>query len=261
MAKPTGPAQPKASKPQSAVGQLQAVAQYNRSVIMGKTKSEDGSWVKGKLASWRPVVYSVDEPTSQEYLHIPVNKGKEAMPYLTYIIDYYDDLSDINVFAHAHEKAWPQAWHNELLGGDYSIVTMLERLQLENVRKSGYVNLRCNGTPGCPAELHPTRKDFKKDSIEIGFRKLWEHLYGNRLFPSEVGVACCAQFAVTRERIRERPKAFYESVRSWILWTDEQDPGRTLEYFWHIIFGMPPVHCDSNYNQCICKTFGCGAAW
>ncbi|KAJ6257290.1 hypothetical protein Dda_8179 [Drechslerella dactyloides] len=215
-------------------------SQLSKSVILGKTKNEDAAWVNKKLPEWRPMIYAMDEPEPIDYLPVPVNKGREAMSYLSYLIDYYNDLSDVNVFIHAHEKG---AWHNEFQHQDYSIVNMLNRLKLDNVHKNGYVNLRCNGAPGCnPPELHPTGTDFKPDSIERGFNKLWEHLYGNTSFPESVGVACCAQFAVSRAKIREQPREFYLSAREWILWTDEQDPGRTLEYFWHIMFGMPAVH-------------------
>ncbi|KAF3927472.1 hypothetical protein ABW21_db0209044 [Orbilia brochopaga] len=220
------------------------LSQSSRTVILGKTKSENTSWVKDKLPDWRPIIYSMDEPESTENFHVSVNKGREAMAYLTYLVDYYDDLSDINVFIHAHEEGYPQAWHNEFWKEEYSIVTMLQRLKLDNVYENGYVNLRCNGKPGCePVKPQPATADPEdpEKSLERGLRKLWEHMYGNISLPEEVGVPCCAQFAVTRERIRQNTRELYIRAREWILWTGEEDPGRPLEYFWHIMFGMPPV--------------------
>lgn len=121
---------------------------------------------------------------------------------------------------------------------------MLQALNIDNVLKNGYVNLRCNGTPGCPGELHPQRTKFPKDAIEVGYKTFWKYMYGSEeSIPALVGVACCAQFAVTKEKIRERPREFYVKAREWLLDTTESDEGsgRVFEYFWHIMFGMPAV--------------------
>ncbi|KAK6530816.1 hypothetical protein TWF281_007653 [Arthrobotrys megalospora] len=232
---------------------------HEKTVIMGKTSKEDATWVAKKLPGWRPAIYAVDSRTDKDYLHVAVNKGRESMPYLTYLIDYYDDLSDINVFIHAHEDGYPRAWHNEPQSAKYSAAKMLDLLRLDNVREKGYVNLRCNPNPGCPAELHPNGETFEKGRIEIGWKKLWKHMYGNETYPASVGVACCAQFAVTREKVHEQPKEFYEKLMDWLLTTDEEDAGRVFEYFWHMMFGMPAVHCGSNYSTCVCETYDCKA--
>ena len=88
-----------------------------------------------------------------------------------------------------------------------------------------------------------------------------------------VGVACCAQFALTRQKIRERPLSDYQRYRNWITETGLEDnvSGRVLEYSWHVIFGRGPVHCP-NAAVCYCQTFGlcdlqcteegkCGERW
>lgn len=61
--------------------------------------------------------------------------------------------------------------------------------------------------------------------------------------PGEVGAACCAQFAVSRERVLERPKSDYEGLRRWVTETEKDDAqsGRVLEFLWHVIFGMDAV--------------------
>lgn len=58
--------------------------------------------------SWRHAIYSVDEPTNEVYLHTPKNKGKESMAYLTYLIDFYDVLTDVQVFVHSHGSGYPK---------------------------------------------------------------------------------------------------------------------------------------------------------
>ena len=61
--------------------------------------------------------------------------------------------------------------------------------------------------------------------------------------PVLVAAACCAQFAVSRERVLERPVGDYERFREWVVETEKSDAksGRVLEFLWHVIFGMEAV--------------------
>lgn len=58
-----------------------------------------------------------------------------------------------------------------------------------------------------------------------------------------MGAACCAQFAVSRNRVLERPLSDYEALRQWVVDTPLSDArsGRVLEFLWHVIFGMDAV--------------------
>jgi hypothetical protein len=53
--------------------------------------------------------------------------------------------------------------------------------------------------------------------------------------PEKVGVPCCSQFAVSREKILERPIEDYVRYRQWLLETTLPDDtsGRIMEYSWH----------------------------
>lgn len=62
------------------------------------------------------------------------NKGHEVMAYLSYIIDHYNNLSDVNIFLHSHRYAWH---NNDLLGGD--AVQMVKRLSAERVQREGFM--------------------------------------------------------------------------------------------------------------------------
>lgn len=62
------------------------------------------------------------------------NKGHEVMVYLSYIIDHYENLSDVNVFLHSHRFTWH---NNELLGNDAA--EMVRRLSAERVQREGFV--------------------------------------------------------------------------------------------------------------------------
>jgi hypothetical protein len=67
------------------------------------------------------------------------------------------------------------------------------------------------------------------------YKKAFEQLFPGEKVPSVVGVSCCAQFAATRDKIRERSKEQYQKYRDWIMATDLGDAisGRVFEYSWH----------------------------
>jgi len=139
-----------------------------------------------------------------------------------------------------------------------------------------YTNLRCVWTLGCPAEMEFDKRPEDVDSsktTEMAYPQAFKYFFPGESLPHAVGVACCAQFAVTRERIRERPVEDYIRYRQWLLDTplDNYISGRILEYSWHMIFGKPSVHCP-NAKECYCKTYGlcnleceeeskCGERW
>jgi hypothetical protein len=97
-------------------------------------------------------------------------------------------------------------------------------------------------------------------TTEFAYPAAFKALFPGEDLPDVVGVACCAQFALTRQKIRERPISDYHRYRNWIMNTHLEDhvSGRVLEYSWHIIFGRSAVHCP-NAKVCYCKVYGlCG---
>jgi hypothetical protein len=192
------------------------------------------------------MIYSVDNHTAP--LHTPMNKGKETMAYLTYVIDNYHHLPNISIFLHAHKDGFPAAWHTDVDG--YSNVASVRMLRQDTVRARGYVNLRCNWVPGCPDEIQPFRTTDAHRTSEHEFLAAWKALFGPDVeVPQTIASACCAQFAVTREAIQKRTLQDYERYRQWLIETKLEDElsGRIFEYLWHIIFGREPVvwvHCN-----------------
>lgn len=136
---------------------------------------------------------------------------------------------------------------------------MLQNLQIPHLISEGYTNLRCVWTLGCPSELQFSSKyaDDASKTTQIAYPRAFRELFPNATLPHIIGVPCCAQFALTRNTIRARPRRDYQRFRQWLLDTELEDyiSGRVFEYSWHIIFGKPPVHCP-NAQECYCKTFG-----
>jgi hypothetical protein len=137
---------------------------------------------------------------------------------------------------------------------------MLRHFQIPYLEQEGYVNIRCVWSLGCPSEIKPLREQGEhREAVHAGgdYKQAFEILFPDEEVPPNVGVSCCAQFAATKEKIRERKKSDYVRYREWIMDTPLGDSisGRILEYSWHMIFGKPPVHCPS-VKDCYCKTFG-----
>lgn len=64
--------------------------------------------------------------------------------------------------------------------------------------------------------------------------------------PREIGGVCCAQFALSRARIQQRPKSDYLRMLRWVNETsvplmDSHGVGWVFETLWHVVFGMDGV--------------------
>lgn len=240
-------------------------------------------------ASWQRAIYAVPNntvpigppqvpTTPPKEFTLPANKGHEAMAYLTYLIDFYHFLPSLILFLHAHEAGYNKAWHVD--ARLHSNVVAARTLRLDLVRERGYVNLRCNPRSNC---LH-LPKNFHPPEIT---HDVWRSFWANTSTPpAEVGLLLAkrpnvdeadesgtpdldeepyppiadpsgAQFAVTRDAVRQRPREDYVALREWLLATELADTksGRVFEYLWHVLFGMPGILCHER-KKCECDVFG-----
>ena len=192
------------------------------------------------ICRWRNVIYTVDNLYASR--HTPINKGRESLAYLQYIVEHYHNLPSTIVFLHSHKDGWPQAWHTDTLS--YSNVESVRSLRTDFVQKNGYVNLRCQETHGCPDEIQPFRSPAKPGkTAEKVYAQAWQELFNNTQVPQVVAAPCCSQFAVSRNQVLKRPRSDYEWFYNWVLMTSLSDEltANVMEYTWHIIFGKDPV--------------------
>lgn len=185
-------------------------------------------------------------------LTVTKNKGNEGSAYLSYIISHYHALPDVMVFLHARRYQW----HND--DPMYDHIPLLNRLRTSHVTRMGYTNLRCAWEPGCPNEIAPD-PEFEDGvfGIRAAYARTFTELFPGEPIPEKVAHQCCAQFALSRDKILEKPVRYYEKIRQW-LWETDLHPGRSgriMEYMWHIIFSMSPVHCPTA-EHCYCMTYG-----
>lgn len=85
----------------------------------------------------------------------------------------------------------------------------------------------------------------------------WLELFPNNAIPNVLAQPCCAQFAISRDRIRSLPLARYVCFRDWLLRTSLSDyiSGRVWEYMWQYIFTGENVLCPKEH-VCYCDGFG-----
>ncbi|KAJ5377947.1 uncharacterized protein N7496_005356 [Penicillium cataractarum] len=232
------------------------------SIVAARSGPESTDWIEEFCEDYKctSYIYSLDAQPDSEFLVPYSRKGHEASAYLSYIIDHYDNLAPYTIFIHGREEQW----HNDVAGPNTPNV--LANLRYQAVSINGYVNLRCTNRPGCPSTIfqaHPVAIDFDYQYMINQLPEVLGYLLGidPSEVPTDIGHQCCAQFAVTRERIQERPQSDYIRILEWIATTDMTDNygiGWLIEKLWHIIFGMPAVYCATE-EQCRCDLYGwCG---
>ncbi|TVY39884.1 hypothetical protein LOCC1_G006110 [Lachnellula occidentalis] len=236
--------------------------QLTKALVIASTTSSNLSWLAPALQSshWTPNIYTTDSPSSSASLSVPVNKGNEAMVYLTYIIDNYDSLPDVMFFHHDHAQAWHQRFPSA-----YELAHLNPRSVLEH----GYLSPRC--LPGCEnviqlsgdvAPVHDLKgapRDVQISSVLRAFGSEDDDVDGEWKLPEKIAAPCCAQFAVSRTAVLRRSVETWRALREWLVSTDldSRSSGRVLEYTWHIWFGMEAVYCPAEW-QCLCDVFGVG---
>ena len=189
------------------------------------------------LYRWNIYEYDVDKPDNKDpKLRFPETKGHEAMVYLSFIIDHYDDLPWSVIFVHGHREAWHQ--EDDI----FNIVGALNRVALA---RQGYISLRCDWYPSCPAEMRPIHHDSvvwgpdpHTKGTEAAIAGNWRLLFPDEQIPDTIASPCCAQFAVTRQAIMKRPKTDYERLREWLMSSLLEDylSGRVIEKLWAYLF-------------------------
>ncbi|KAF2399707.1 hypothetical protein EJ06DRAFT_511919 [Trichodelitschia bisporula] len=236
---------------------------YSVTVVVPRLKSEDVSWLD-LVPGVKKAVYVVDAPEGEKLgrdeHRVLKNKGREAMAYLTYILDNYEvGFPDIVVFTHASRFAWH---NNDALHGD--VVEMLKLIRRRRVVREGYVNLRCQWYPGCPGWLRPVENagggggDGGGEKGEEGYvAGAWGEMFPGERVPEVLGQACCAQFAVSGERLKMVERGRYEGIRDWLLKTELEDgvSGRVLEYAWQWVWRGVGVYCPG-MHECYCDGYG-----
>jgi hypothetical protein len=232
------------SVPSHSASSALATAPAKRKAIITSVQRKDESganWLVDLLPEWDPIVYvtdrTSDEPSTSEIkasmplLHLPMNVGREASVYLTYIIQNYNNLPDYMVFIHGKRY---QIHSDEPMLDTFPTINLLK---LDYVDEEGYTALRCNWMH-CPGvQVYPELgfEDGIFDNKGL-YADAWVKFFPNETIPEKVTGPCCAQFAVTRSVVHRWPIDKYEQIRQW-MWArpsgqESMDSGIVLEYLW-----------------------------
>ncbi|KAK5105748.1 hypothetical protein LTR62_002184 [Meristemomyces frigidus] len=177
-----------------------------KTIITSVMKSDEttADWIAEFLPDWDATIYVADRSSDEEPLpnsspfkphNLPVNQGREAAVYLTYIIQHYYHLPEYMVFIHG------------------------KRYQIHN--EQGYASLRCNWMH-CPGVQVKPELGYEDDFWPITglYASAYHQFFPSETIPIEVTGPCCAQFAVTRDVVQRWPIDKYEQIRQW-MWTLE----------------------------------------
>jgi Protein of unknown function (DUF3431) len=223
-------------------------------LVLATTHADDLTWASNiTIANMQTIPYVADD--SNATYHPSANKGNEAMIILTYLYEFYDSLPDISIFTHSSDSAW----HNDEIF-DKRIAPALDLLDLDEVIRRQFVNLKISGHNGCPAWIN-TSIGFSEGlsglkQEEPYMKEVFEANFPGDPVPEIFGSACCSQFAVTREAIHRAPKEQYMRHIQWLL--DQKYPnnisGRLWEHLWAYIFLGRAVECPEEYKN-LCRQY------
>lgn len=225
--------------------------QYSSSYFIETTKilvvahyNEDLDWLNLFIGDRIPYIVYTRSNDSFIRHAIPINKGREPVVYLRYIVDHYFNLPSLIAFIHGHRSSWHQKDPSD-------IVVALRALQWN---KYTYMPLTSIMT-----ETNYQLIDGNEQAT-VNFH-LWQAVLQRELGSPPINgikAPCCATFVVKREAILAHPKEFYSNISNYLLNNSYADhlTARTLEYTWHLIFGQP---AEIAYRTCdifICDVNG-----
>lgn len=156
------------------------------------------------------------------------NIGREAHSYLMHLLEYYDDLAPVTVFAQGHPFDHAPDFHQSI-----------RELAMEGGEPdsfSWYGFLDETDDPLGHRLFVPWSKNPERRELSTG--RLYEELF-HEPSPPLFHFRCGAQFAVTKETVRKRPREFYE--RALRLSIDIPHAAHSLERIWDRVFGAPII--------------------
>ena len=190
--------------------------------------------------SWLPdinhpgVVYNKnEEPIASTSSHVHVindvpNVGREAYVYLKYIVDYYDALPNITVFLqagiHEHQAGFPTPLEFiNCLVEEAAANGISTRTTIANIDTDGDFTIDFWYTPIDPSPFRP-----------LG--AWYEHFTGEALPSRPLCWIPAAMFAVRKDHILKRPRAFYMRLLHTVDHHVNPEAVYFLERSWYHIF-------------------------
>lgn len=166
------------------------------------------------------------------------NIGREAHTYLTHIVAQWDDLADYTAFVQGnpfdhledHGKTDVQALTNMIMDCAQRKVPF---------KGFAWFRLKCDGL-GRPHDLNkPENKGrWAGWGRDIPVAEVFSKLFAAEPPKEFIARAATGMFCVSRERIKTRPRAFYEYALQLVTDDprDEHNTGHAMERLWQLVF-------------------------
>jgi len=183
------------------------------------------SWIN--LQPW-PVFISTKEKNFGISSEPWGNVGQEISSYMRFILMFWDYLPEHLAFVHGHEKTW----HQE----GYTMSYILRNICFS---KFEYASLNAYDSDA----WRPIKGSKSYYNVIKKYWKIVEPYLG-ALPKSGFKEKCCAQFVVSRDRIKARPRALYELILSQMIDPEKKyaraphgkNNGWDLIHFWEAIW-------------------------
>eukprot|EP00466_Bigelowiella_natans_P015623 jgi/Bigna1/127230/aug1.4_g1938 len=179
----------------------------------------------------------VSDGNVTEYLP---NVGRESHSYLHHIVKNYDDLADWTIFSQAAEPAW--GFFSMKESGHMCSGSKFEDYLLP--RKEGWYMVYTvashfpDGAQNDRLDMMFRNKTAVGSACPVHRSEGWGRL---QTFESlTVTFANGARFAASKQRIRMRPKSYYEDLLELVSWHTDPIQGFYLEAMWYDVFH--PMH-------------------
>ncbi|KAK1082757.1 hypothetical protein LTR48_006771 [Friedmanniomyces endolithicus] len=225
--------------------------QAAKHLVIASYTAQNVSWLAGIPSEWTIKRYFMDDPNPDSPgLAVPLNQGREAMAYLTYLIDHYDALPAYMIFTHGHERSWHQM---------EPLPMKVRALNLTALDEEDYISLRCGDQMGCEKQPYIDTQHVNW-SGEDHMCDFWETIVPREPCPRYVSYKCCAQHAVTRRAVRRRSKADWIRIRDPLMHDFRETPGlgdgatdwdsgMLFEKFWPLLLGAGPEELLNIYAE------------
>lgn len=250
--------------------------------VVASKYNENIDWVQS--SPYDVIVYS---KTEGEPNYVKDGKDTEASSYLYHIIQNYDNLRPWTLFIHAHEYHWHHPL-SVLKSMQIDLDSIDERCTFFSINHGNWgidekfdddilkrqilpIMIYKNTSGFTPSEL--TTEEYcqvMKDLFgEEEYKTIIDKYFPNQQFLQEQRYSPSAQFYVHRDRIRARPKSFYEhcymllTTPGYILqrpasrkYADRKLGTFFFEANWHYIFGEDYLYTPfyENYQSFPFKT-------
>lgn len=179
------------------------------------------------------------------------NSGREDDSMLRHIIASYEDLSDVTIFL----QGWPLAHCSNLVQTLREVAAYVHTPRSVDYERRGalpglvplsYTFYQFNVSDGLLGQFRQIVEDQTVPNRTVSASEKAKHLFSDmcshvfqKECPTTMWFAEGAQWAVSKERIRGRPKEFYQRALDVGEGFDGKLRGYVLEALWPFVFGEP----------------------